>query len=84
MDYSFITLGMDGSWTTALGWTVVHSLWQGTLVALIIGCLSVAFKKQSPVFRYWLGLSGLLTQLIWSTLTFLQVYSASSNYIEYE
>jgi hypothetical protein len=36
----------------ALGWMVVHSLWQATLIAFIAGALNIALRKRSARVRY--------------------------------
>lgn len=35
-----------------LGWTLLHSLWQGTLIFVLIHPLLVLFKKRTPRLRY--------------------------------
>ncbi|MCB0575415.1 MAG: hypothetical protein KDC61_12720, partial [Saprospiraceae bacterium] len=42
----------------ALGWTLVHSLWQGALVALIL--LMVLPRLRSAMQRYWVAYGALL------------------------
>ncbi|PHN02801.1 M56 family metallopeptidase [Flavilitoribacter nigricans] len=39
-------------WAEALGWTLLHSLWQGTLIFVLTLPLLVLFKKQAPRLRY--------------------------------
>jgi bla regulator protein blaR1 len=36
----------------ALGWTLVHFLWQGTLAALLLGGLNRLLRRRSPNVRY--------------------------------
>lgn len=63
----------------AMGWTIIHSLWQATLIALIIA-LSYAFtKKASAATRYWINGLGLLSCFIASCITFYINYHASVN-----
>lgn len=58
----------------AIGWTIIHSLWQCTLVALLIA-ISYAFtKKASAATRYWINSIGLLSCVIASGITFYTYY----------
>jgi beta-lactamase regulating signal transducer with metallopeptidase domain len=43
----------------ALSWTLVHSLWQGLLLTIIVAAVLAATKKSAPAFRY-----SLLTALL--------------------
>ncbi|MBL0235222.1 MAG: M56 family metallopeptidase [Saprospiraceae bacterium] len=61
----------------ALAWMVIHSLWQATLIALIVGIFMIINNKKSPQFRYALGNVGLLLIIISSITTFLYYYYQS-------
>ena len=54
----------------ALGWTVIHSLWQATAIALIIAILMIALRKQSAQTRYIVSCAGLVAILLASIVTF--------------
>ncbi len=54
----------------AITWTIIHSLWQCTLIALFIA-ISYAFtKKSSASLRYWINCAGLLSCALTSGATF--------------
>lgn len=54
----------------ATGWSLIHSLWQSTVIALLI-VFSYAFtKKANASTRYWINTLGLFTCLIASAVTF--------------
>lgn len=55
----------------ALGWTLLHSLWQGMVVFLVLWVVLKIIKEQSPQVRYSLALSTLVIWVIWMTSTFL-------------
>ena len=58
----------------AIGWTLIHSLWQCTLIALVIA-ISYAFtKKTSAATRYWINSLGLLSCFMASGITFYLNY----------
>lgn len=54
----------------ALGWTVLHSLWQAFLVALLMGVILLFLQKRSAPVRYWLANGALLLVFLISLLTF--------------
>jgi beta-lactamase regulating signal transducer with metallopeptidase domain len=43
---------IDQTIVNALGWTLVHSLWQGALISLIAVLLLLLMKRSSPKIRY--------------------------------
>jgi beta-lactamase regulating signal transducer with metallopeptidase domain len=49
------------SWIQALGWALVHSLWQGAAVALLAALLLP--RLRSATIRYWTAFGGLLVVL---------------------
>ncbi|HVG42936.1 MAG TPA: M56 family metallopeptidase, partial [Chitinophagaceae bacterium] len=54
----------------AIGWTLVHSLWQGLIVSLLALCLLWSTKKSSPALRYNFLLLLLIIFLIAVLVTF--------------
>lgn len=61
---------------TATGLTLVHSLWQCTLIALAIRFLWLWISPRQARLRYGIALAGLLLALAWSVLTFWQYWPA--------
>jgi len=61
----------------AIGWTIIHSLWQCTFIALLIA-LSYAFtKKAQASTRYWINTLGLVSCVVASGITvYLNFYSS--------
>ncbi|UZR95349.1 M56 family metallopeptidase [Chondrinema litorale] len=57
----------------ALGWTILHALWQGTLVALALAVCMFFLTKSSAQIRYFISVSALATMLIISLITFYSV-----------
>ena len=49
--------------THALGWTLLHSLWQGAFVALLLGLLLVLLHRHSAKTRYAVAGGAMLVQL---------------------
>jgi beta-lactamase regulating signal transducer with metallopeptidase domain len=58
----------------ALGWTLLHSLWQGAMLALLYGLLRWCLRAQRPQLRYALGLITLAALPIWAGLTLWQLW----------
>lgn len=56
----------------ALGWALVHSLWQGALLALLYRVIRKSLR--GPVLRYRFALAGLGLQLLLAILTYAWCY----------
>jgi beta-lactamase regulating signal transducer with metallopeptidase domain len=63
----------------ALGWTVLHSIWQITLIAIITGIILFVYRNRSAQQRYWLANGALFTMLIVAVATFMY-YSSNVGY----
>ena len=61
----------------ALGWMVVHSLWQATGIALLSGVLSIVMRKKTAKLRYLLSNAALVTVLAAAVVTFCIYYDFS-------
>jgi len=58
----------------ALGWTLLHSLWQSSLIAFCLYLILAFASKLSPNHKYILGVTALISATIFSTATFLDLY----------
>jgi beta-lactamase regulating signal transducer with metallopeptidase domain len=58
----------------ALGWMVVHTLWQATLIAFISGILMVAMRKKAAKIRYIVANIALLMVVVSAVVTFCLYY----------
>ncbi|KAA9340186.1 M56 family metallopeptidase [Adhaeribacter soli] len=58
----------------ALGWTILHSLWQGALVALALSVLLLFLNRQSAQVRYFISVTALFTTLALAVITFFSLY----------
>ncbi len=61
----------------ALGWTVVHSLWQGALIAICLAAAMYLLRDKSAKLRYEVGIFSLFTVFIFALSTFIYVYDAA-------
>ncbi|MFZ4428390.1 MAG: M56 family metallopeptidase [Saprospiraceae bacterium] len=74
MGYVLSFTWLSGPFAEALGWTILHALWQGGIVALFLfTCLGIS-RNQSPQFRYLLGIGAQVLVLVVAVVTFIMVY----------
>ena len=59
------------NWTYALGWTVIHSLWQGVLIASVMAFLMMGLQRKSAALRYRIAFASLLTMFVSALGTFV-------------
>ncbi|MDX5418092.1 MAG: hypothetical protein LPK09_02670, partial [Hymenobacteraceae bacterium] len=62
--------------TSALGWALLHSLWQGALAALVLALLLILLNRHSARVRYTVSLLGLTAMLVMFVVTFVRFYSS--------
>ena len=60
----------------SLGWSLLHFLWQGALVAALFALLRLCLSKASPRIRMWLGYTALLTMALAPAWTFVRYMDA--------
>ena len=63
----------------ALGWMVIHSLWQAMAIALMTGILMLVLRKKSSQVRYVVGNIALLAVLVSAVTTFTYYYQSEKN-----
>lgn len=61
-----------------LGWALLHSLWQGALVALLLACALAALRGASAAARYAAGAAALAAMLAAPALTFVYLDARSA------
>ena len=61
----------------AIGWMVIHSLWQATAIAIVSGIVALVVRKKSPQLRYWIHNAALLGVLVAAVVTFCMYYDFS-------
>jgi bla regulator protein BlaR1 len=59
----------------ALGWTLVHSFWQGALLACLLMLLLIIMRRNSAQVKYFISYVALLGLLVWSAATFVHSYN---------
>lgn len=61
----------------AIGWTLLHSIWQIALVGFLLRLLLWFIPQQRSRLRYGLLLTGLITSLFWAAFTFWGEWSTA-------
>ena len=56
-----------------LGWTLVHFLWQGTLIAVVLACVLALLQKRSAQLRYVICCVAMTLMMISPLITFSQL-----------
>ena len=71
---SYLTVYIDqflqSTWVQNVGWALLHSLWQITLIAALYAVAAVALRKRSASLRYMLGCVAMAAMLIVPVATF--------------
>ncbi|MFC2115694.1 M56 family metallopeptidase [Bacteroidota bacterium] len=68
---TFINTLLGDPLTQALGWTIIHSLWQGLGIGFIVFLILKIRKDGTPQFKYLTGIFALVAILTSSLITFL-------------
>lgn len=66
----------------ALGWALIHSLWQGAMLAILLALAFLIFRKASSSFRYRLSLASLTLVFMFFIGTFITVFQLNSTETE--
>jgi len=66
---------LNSALVSALGWTLVHFLWQGCVIAFVFWLICVFSPRHAFSLRYWAGLSGMLLCLLALLVTFSLSYA---------
>lgn len=69
-----ILLGFQ-SIAALLGWTILHSIWKITIIALVLKLLLLWTSKYDATIRYALSISALFVATFWSINTFLETFN---------
>src|ERR1700733_5447125 len=72
MNLLFVNLLFSERIVQALCWTLVHSLWQGVLLAVLTGLAILLTRRSGPVLRYGLFSTLFFLFFLGSCLTFLR------------
>ena len=74
---------IEQAWVQALGWTLLHSIWQACVVAASWAVMRKFLSNASSKQRYLLAISALFVLILCAVISFWKVYPASiSNPVE--
>jgi bla regulator protein BlaR1 len=59
----------------ALGWTIIHSLWQGAVIAIGFALVMFFMRRFSARTRYLVGVMGIMLIMAMSVVTFVSIYA---------
>ncbi|HUS86981.1 MAG TPA: M56 family metallopeptidase [Bacteroidales bacterium] len=62
----------------ALGWTLVHSLWQGAIISIVLGLILWFLKNWSARIRYYISFLFMIIFLLSGIGTFRRIYSENT------
>ncbi len=65
-------------WTEAIGWTLIHSLWQGLLIGLLTWLVLRSLNHFSARIRYRVAFAALLLIPVLAVITFIRVYEPAA------
>lgn len=65
-------------WVQALGWTLLHFLWQGALVGVVFAVLRALIPASHCNARYANGLAALVLMLVFPLVTFVAILRAEA------
>ena len=74
---------LHSAWTQNVGWTLLHSLWQITLIAALYAVAAVALRNRSASLRYLLGCVAMATMIFVPVATFF-VLPTPPEFVEIE
>ncbi|HFC00290.1 MAG TPA: hypothetical protein ENJ53_05750 [Phaeodactylibacter sp.] len=60
----------------ALGWTMIHSLWQGFAIAIMMGLVMIVLQNKSSKVRYEFAWFSLFSIFVLSLSTFIYLYDS--------
>jgi Zn-dependent protease with chaperone function len=68
----------------AIGWTLLHALWQGILIALVLRLLLFLIPNRAAVLRYGLSVGAIFLMLLWAAVTCWQHLPAEGSLLSAE
>ena len=71
---NFINNIISENLISAIGWTIIHSLWQGAAAALGLASVMFFLRRSGSRTRYLVGVMALMLVLVMSMVTFVSIY----------
>ncbi|MEO7936566.1 MAG: M56 family metallopeptidase [Dokdonella sp.] len=71
-------MAVDVSWVHALGWSLIHFLWQGALIGILFALAKGVLPKEQSAIRYATGLIALMVLVACPFFTFFVLWSPAA------
>lgn len=78
MTFLFLSNWLDRGLVQALAWTLIHSLWQGLVLAGLAGIVIICTRKASALLRYNLFIGLLFLFVLSSAFTFIRAHQQAT------
>ena len=72
---NFINSFLPPDVVEAFGWMILHSLWQGAVISVILGLMMILTRKFSAKSRYFIAIVAMLFMPVASVYTFFRYYT---------
>jgi beta-lactamase regulating signal transducer with metallopeptidase domain len=72
---------LHGPLGSTIGWTLVHLVWQATIVAILLGAVRALWPAASAEARYFTALAALLAVVALPVLTFLHLGAGEPSFV---
>ena len=66
---------------TALGWVLIHFLWQGCVIAGLFWLVCALSSRENSDLRYWAGICGFFLSLVSLLITFACYYNPEARFV---
>jgi uncharacterized protein YjbI with pentapeptide repeats/beta-lactamase regulating signal transducer with metallopeptidase domain len=72
---NFINSFLPSGMVEAFGWMILHSLWQGAIISVVLGLMMIATRKFSAKSRYFIAIVAMLFMPGTAIYTFIRHYA---------
>ncbi len=76
---NFINSFLPHDVVEAFGWMILHSLWQGALISVILGLMMILTRRFSAKSRYFIAIVAMLFMPVVSIYTFFRYYTPAKS-----
>ena len=70
---------LNNSIIETIGWTLIHSFWQITLIGIIVKLFLIIYKNRSSAFKYNIAITGMAAILLATSVTFVKYIPISNH-----
>ncbi|MBN2212736.1 MAG: pentapeptide repeat-containing protein [Bacteroidales bacterium] len=81
---NFINSLLPSGVVEAFGWMILHSLWQGAVISVILGLMMIITRKFSAGSRYFIAITAMLFMPVTAVYTFFRYYTPAGSVMTVE